>query len=129
MPFRVRRRRGHRDHLLGIDHRLVGAAVRLLELLGVTVRDAKSLHQIAGNGVAAVRDRAEMPDFPLVKHGEIGGAGPEFDQDDAELFFFLGEHSQRTGQRLEHEFARFVTGALDTLAQVHGGRGPHWYRR
>ena len=103
---------------VGIDQRLVRAAVLLLQPLGVRLRDAESVHDVARDVVAAERDRAEMADLPLVEDGEVGGAGAHLDERDAELLLVLGEHGERARQRLEHELPHLVAGALDALAQV-----------
>ena len=68
------------------------------------------------------RDRAEVPDLPLVEDGEVGRARAHLHERDAELLLVLGQHGERARERLEHELAHLVARALDRLAQVHRRR-------
>ncbi len=63
-----------------------------------------------------------MSDFPFVEDRQVRRGRPHLDERDAELLLVLREQRQRARQRLEHELARLVPGALHRLAQVHRRR-------
>ena len=111
------------EDVLGIYERLVGAAVPLLQSFGVRLGNTDSLHDVAGDVVAAVVDGPEIPDLALVKNGDVRRAGSHLDERDSQLLLVFSQNTQRTGQRLEHELAHVITSALDRLAQVHRRRG------
>ena len=118
LPVALRDGARQLDDLARVHQRLVRAAVLLLQPLGVGLRHAEAVHDVARDVVAAEGDRAEVADLPLVEDGEVGRARAHLDERDAELLLVLGQHGERAGERLEHELAHLVAGALDALAQV-----------
>ena len=107
------------DYVLRIDERLVGAAVAFLQALCVGLRDTDSLHDVAGDVVAAVVDGAEVSNLALVEDGDVRRSRSHLDQRHAELLLIFGENAESAGQRLQHQLAHVITGALYRLAQVH----------
>ena len=107
---------------LGVHQRLVRAAVSLLQPLRVGLRDAHSLHDVAGDVVAAEVDGAEVTNLSLVEDRDVGRAGAHLDESDAELLFVFGEHAERAGERLEHQLAHVVARPLDRFPQIHRRR-------
>ena len=106
--------------LLVVRHeRLERRAVLLLESLGVGLRDADAVDDVAGDVHAAVPDGAQVADLPFVEDGDVGGACAKLDQRDAEFLLVVGEYGQGAGEGFEHELAHAIACALDCLAQVH----------
>ncbi len=70
------------NHIRRIDEGFVRAAEALFQPLGVSLGNAQSVHDVTRDVVAAEGNRAEMPDFPLVKEREIRRARAHLDERD-----------------------------------------------
>ena len=121
-PIALRDGRGQLDHLVRRHQGLVRDTVLFLQSLGVGLRHAEPVDDIARDVIAAEVHGREVADLPLVKDGDVGRAGAHLDQGDAELLLVVREDRERRRERLEHHLLDLVPGALDRLAQIHRRR-------
>src|SRR5258706_4391312 len=122
VPIALRDCAGQLYHLRRIDERLVRAPVFLLQSLGVGLRYPDALHDIAGEVDATISDGAQVTNLSFVEDRNVGRAGAHLHERDTELLLVLGEHTERTGERLEHQLPNVVAGSLDGFAQIHRRR-------
>src|SRR5450759_4843860 len=97
VPIALRDGARELDDVLRVDQWLVRAAVFLLQPLGVGLRDADALHDIAGDVVATVIYCAQVTNLSFMEDRDVGRAGAHLHQCDAELRFVFGEHAEGAG--------------------------------
>ena len=74
--------------------------------------------------VAAQRQDAGVPDGAVAEERRVRGAAAEIDEQDPELFLFVGHDGLGRGEGLEHDVLHLEPRAVDAADDIsHGGRG------
>ena len=106
------------NHIRRIDEGFVRATEALFQPLGVSLGNAQAVHDVTRDVVAAEGNRAEMPDFPLVKEREIRRARTHLDERDTQLLLVLSKNGECARQRLEHELSHTIPSPFHGLSQI-----------
>jgi hypothetical protein len=116
--------RRHVHGLLRGHERRERAAVALLHVLGVGHGRAQADRDVVRHVVAAERQDRGVPDGAVAIEGDVRGAAPDVDDEDAELLLVRVQHGLRRGEPLEHDVVDGEPGAIDGADDVlHGGDG------
>src|SRR5690606_4110135 len=74
-----------------------------LQQFGLLFNDGAAFLDIFGNHIAAKRDNGGMTDDTVLENGEIRGSGPDIEQGNTCLFFFLAQYGISRCQRLQSD--------------------------
>jgi len=123
LPHPLRRRGRQRDHLRRVHERFVRHAVPLLEPLHVGLRHPEDLDEVRRHLHPGEAQGREVADLPLVEDRHRSRGAAHVEERDAQFPLVVRQHGVRRRERLEHDVAHAIPGALHRAAQVlRGGR-------
>src|SRR5256712_5443326 len=123
LPHPLRRRGRQRDHLRRVHERSVRHAVPLLEPLRVGLRHPEDLDEVRRHLHPGEAQGREVADLPLVEDRHRSRGAAHVEERDAQLPLVVRQNGVRRRERLEHDVAHAIPGALHRAAQVlRGGR-------
>ncbi len=106
------------DALIGVGELGQRAGVPDLDVLRILRRRTHGDGDVVRDLVAGDGDDGRVPDRPVGKDRDVGGAAADVDQADAQLLLVLGEHRETRRQLLEHDVIHFQPAALDAFLDV-----------
>ena len=111
---------GHLELLVRVGEQLLGDAVLDLDLLGVLGRRAQRHRDVARDQVAGDRDHRGVADRAVGEDRDVGRAGADVDQRDAEVLLVVGQHRVARRARVQHQLLDFQPAAAHALDDVLG---------